>query len=112
MSNRSIGEIMEYREALNRWGANKIATSYRIKTEEIALDSVAVEFMFEAGYACCGGADPNCYCSFAESPSADVVVTANDKNGRYYRWTMDVESFDFAHVLGELCQAADGTITA
>ena len=103
---------MKYEAALKLWGATKVAECYRMTVEDFVLDSVSVTFDFNEGYACCGGRDPDCYCSFAESPSADVVVDAERKAGGALRWSMDMASFDFATVLEELLIVGDGTITA
>lgn len=103
---------MKYEDALRLWGARKIASSYRITVEDIVLGSVRVDFTFDEGYACCGGSDPNCYCSFAESPRAEVAVSASTKSTGTLRWTLDLESFDFATVLSELCETGDGMITS
>lgn len=101
---------MQYEEALRLWGATKVAQYNRMELEDLLLHSTRVEFDFNEGFNCCGGSDPNCYCSFAESPSANVVVSANGRDGRTYRWSMDVESFDFATVLRELCELGEGGI--
>lgn len=101
---------MQYDEALRLWGAMKIAQANRLNVEDLGVASVRVNFDFDEGNNCCGGADPDCYCSFAESPSANVVASAHGWNGRIYHWSMDVESFDFASVLKELCELGDGGI--
>ena len=67
---------MNYQEALKRWGA------YKVGTED--WESIEVEFDFDSGWACCGGSDPDCYCSFAESASMQIVVYQNEKVNKYY----------------------------
>jgi len=69
---------MKYEEALKRWGATKIGTD--------DWENVLVRFDFSEGFACCGGTDPDCYCSFAESPSFDIAVTYGRKH-----WSQDLQ---------------------
>lgn len=95
---------MNYEKALKLWGRKKLAE--RFPSEKIHLDDVQVEMEFYQGYACCGGTDPLCYCSFAESPSALVVIRAG-----FLRYEINANDFDFAKVLSEIVQAADGAIT-
>lgn len=99
---------MKYETALQLWGAEKLATYNSTEKRDIVLSSVSVKFTFDEGYSCCGGSDPNCYCSFAESPSAEVRITGTNTSNHYLCYTMDVEDFDFATVLGELCSLASG----
>ncbi|QOI67539.1 hypothetical protein SEA_BEUFFERT_164 [Streptomyces phage Beuffert] len=93
---------MQYEKALKTWGAKRLSTPRKTVNPDI----VTVEMEFNEGYACCGGRDPNCYCSYAESPSANVVITAGK-----LKETINVEDFDFAEILGEIVKAADGAIT-
>ncbi|QQV92518.1 hypothetical protein SEA_MEGANTHEEKILLA_174 [Streptomyces phage MeganTheeKilla] len=93
---------MQFEKALKVWGAQRLSNSHRTVNPDI----VKVEMEFNEGYACCGGTDPDCYCSYAESPSAKVVISAGK-----VRDTIDVEDFDFAEILGEIVKAANGTIT-
>jgi hypothetical protein len=60
-------------EAIERWARQKLESRYKYN-----FDKVTAEFEMDPGYACCGGTDPNCYCSFQESPSFDVLI-----NGHY-----------------------------
>lgn len=39
---------------------------------------------FSEGYACCGGRDPDCYCSFVEPASHEVIVAAGQYSTTYY----------------------------
>ena len=68
---------------------------------------ITVRMNFDEGYACCGGTNDGCYCSFAESPSADVRIS--DVNGLYV--TIDHDDFDFAKILGEIIEAGGGTVS-
>lgn len=106
---------MKYEDALKVWGANKVVERNNIHLNDIDVNSVSVSFYFNEGYNCCGGSDPLCYCSFAESPSASVRVEAKNvgssQDSRIFSWTQDVEDFSFTEVLRELCEI-DGSISS
>lgn len=74
---------MHYDDALKKWGAAKIGTD----------------------------ADPeySCYCSFYESPSANVKIT-DTASGR--STSISTQDFDFVTVLAEIVAAGDGTLTS
>lgn len=97
---------MHYEEALKLWGARRLtkATGYTVEPH-----TVHVRMVFTEGFPCCGGSNPDCYCSFATSPSANVAISGTDTKGRPQCTTIDADSFDFAEVLGEIVEAA-GTI--
>lgn len=101
---------MNYEEALQRWGASKLTKSYSIVLDDVALGTVRVEMNFNEGYVCCGGTDPDCYCSFAESPTAEVVITGKNKNDGYLRYVIDYANFDFKTVLKELLEIGGGSL--
>ncbi|MFD6636736.1 hypothetical protein ACFWDN_13035 [Micromonospora chalcea] len=104
---------MNYEQALRAWGKAKLEESERRYAPAIEVDpeTVNVGLDFNAGYACCGGRDPDCYCSFAESPSAKVSITGHDKNsGAYYSHDIEAYDFDFAAVLKEIVDAGGGVI--
>lgn len=101
---------MQYNDALREWGALKLE-EYE-KDVKIERSSVHVELDFKQGYACCGGRDPDCYCSFAESPSANVTIKGVDAKGHRYNREIDHYSFDFATVLKEIVAAGGGTLTS
>lgn len=100
---------MNYEEALKEWGARKLEEYNEV---EIVRKSVHVELEFKEGYTCCGGRDPGCYCSFAESPSAEVLIKGVDAKGRRCQREIDHNSFDFATVLREIVAAGGGTVTS
>lgn len=102
---------MNYEDALREWGARKLQEVYYGEKISIVRKSVKVDLEFKEGYACCGGRDPDCYCSFAESPSADIEINGVDVRGRRYRTEIDHWSFDFASVLQQIVEAGGGTIT-
>jgi hypothetical protein len=104
---------MQYEDALREWGARKLEASYRVhKSETVSRPSVVVKFTFNKGYACCGGTDPDCYCSFAESPSAEVVAEGFTTTGKLVSATiLDHWDFDFGKVLQELVEAGGGQVT-
>ena len=95
---------MQYEEALKVWGASRLRKAY--PKAKIVPDAVVVSLETNYGYSCCGGSDPDCYCSLAESPSGYVEISA----GRY-SVEIDHYEFDFATILKEIVAAADGTIT-
>lgn len=105
-----------YERALKLWGVLKLNERYPFKTYgyEYVADSVKVEIDFDEGYSCCNGTDPDCYCSLAESPSANVKISANlagEKAGRFASMTIPSYAFDFVTMLKELVDAADGEVT-
>lgn len=104
---------MKYEEALQAWGLKQLNDhAYNIQAgEEVLPSTVVVGFEFDRGYACCGGRDEGCYCSFERSPSAAVYITGTMANGMEARHTMNIGDFDFATVLAEIVDAADGTVT-
>jgi hypothetical protein len=95
------GERMQFEKALKVWGAAKLSND----KVTVNPDTVTVMTDFNEGYACCGGSDPDCYCSYAESPSAHVVIMSGSR-----RYEIDLEDFDFATILGEIVQAGNGTL--
>lgn len=103
---------MHYEEALRLWGARRLEE--RSLTGKPAVDptTVVVRMEFNEGYTCCGGTNPNCYCSFAESPSANVSIAGTDVEGKPRYTTIDHDDFDFAAILGEIVAAAGGSLTS
>jgi hypothetical protein len=103
---------VKYDEALRLWGKQKIEDAERRYYPSIDIDpaSVSVGMDFNAGFACCGGRDPDCYCSFAESPSATVKITGEGRDLRYHSTTIDADCFDFATVLGEILDVGGGVV--
>lgn len=93
---------MNYEKALKIWGAERLSTRHRT----VNPDTVKVEMEFNEGYACCGGTNPGCYCSYAESPSAYVTITSGKLKD-----SINVEDFDFAEILGEIVRAGNGNLT-
>ena len=99
---------MKYEEALKVWGAMKLNNYNGGRYGNIDPETVKVSFNFNEGYACCGGSDPDCYCSFAESPRAEVVIRSAE-SGQVR--TIPMEDFDFAQVLKEIVEVGGGNIT-
>lgn len=99
---------MNYEAALKLWGMTRIEQAYRVG---INPDTVTVRFDFKEGYACCGGRNPDCYCSFAESPSANVVIEgrAVEQGGSYSYW-ISADEFDLAEVVKEIVIAGGGKV--
>lgn len=108
---------MQYEEALREWGARRIEAHYHNYNPVIDRDTVAVDMEFDEGNNCCGGTDPDCYCSLAESPSAKVVITGRELTGfaakkqyRTYQVYIDSYAFDFCTILAEIVEAGNGSI--
>lgn len=102
---------MDYKKALEMWGKAKLEAAY--PNTSIDPATVYVNFDFQRGFACCGGRDPDCYCSMAESPTANVEIAGVEVR-RYTSRSIaiNVEDFDFVKVLGEIVNAGDGTLTS
>lgn len=103
---------MKYEDALREWGARKIEERHYRSKHPVNRDTVKVEMEFNEGYACCGGTDPDCYCSLAESPTANVKIVGVDTQGRRMYTEIDQWSFDFATVLKEIVEAGGGTVVS
>jgi len=99
---------MHYEEALKAWGAKRLES---IRGDTIDPATVRVRMNFREGFACCGGSNPECYCSLAESPSAHVEITGIGADGSMRIATIDYDEFDFAAILGEIVAAADGSVS-
>lgn len=106
---------MKYEQALQLWGARRIEDykSSRHKAE-VSIDpsTVNVSLDFDAGYACCGGTNPGCYCSYATSPTAQVEITGRAFDDQHHTAYIDASDFDFATVLGEILHAGGGVVHA
>lgn len=107
---------MQYEEALREWGARRIEAHFRDKPV-IDRDTVKVDMEFDEGDVCCGGTDPDCYCSLATSPSAKVVISASGLRGwasgkqyQTYRVSIDHSEFDFCTILAEIVESGHGTL--
>lgn len=105
---------MKYEEALRAWGKIRLEAAYNTpkKTTVIDANTVEITMDFKEGYACCGGTDPQCYCSFFESPSANVAISGRDTNGDHFYTSINMQDFDFSTVLKEIVEAGDGSITS
>lgn len=122
---------MDAETALKLWGASKlpktvstyvsepgkpswVGGSFEQVPVEIDVDTVDVVFNFEEGYACCGGTNPDCYCSMAESATAEVRITAmatyGDDMETQVSTIIDPDDFDFAKIIREMV-ALGGPIT-
>jgi hypothetical protein len=111
--------VTDYETALRLWGEKRLRANYwNDIPEDAEIYDVGVEMEFDEGYDCCGGTDPLCYCSLAESPRADVVITGKYKKTHYGAEKEFVavdkrsaDDFDFVTVLNEILEAGGGTIT-
>ena len=100
---------MKYEDALKVWGYEKLKPQLS-PPETIAMKDIEVRMVFVKGYNCCGGRDPDCYCSMAESPRADVEIYGTTTTGRYIYKDIDLGDFDFISTLKEILEAANGSI--
>ncbi len=95
--------MLTYEDAIKRWGIAKL-NDYRPDIKgKFDEASVSVSFEIDRGYSCCGGSDPNCYCSFAESPSMEAYVLYKDLKGK--SGTLEVAHIDFAETLREMLES-------
>lgn len=101
---------MNYEQALRLWGLRRLQAEYP-RARDFDPESVTVEMQFNEGFACCGGRDPDCYCSYFESPSASVQIRGRSKSERIYTSSIDAADFNFARILGEIVDVGDGAIT-
>lgn len=100
---------MKYEDALKCWGYLKIKSQVN-DDETILMKDIEVRMVFVKGFNCCGGLDPGCCCSMAESPRADVEISATTTKGRYIYHTIDLGDFDFISALKEILEAGNGSI--
>lgn len=100
---------MKYEDALKCWAYQKLKDQLQ-KNETICMNDISVNMVFVKGYNCCSGLDPDCCCSMAEDPRADVEMSARTTKNRYiYAW-VDFGDFDFIRTLKEILEAANGSI--
>lgn len=100
---------MKYEDALKAWGYHKLKDQL-ISPETICMNDISVNMVFVKGYNCCGGRDPDCYCSMAEDPRADVEISARTTKDRYISAWIELGDFDFIGILKEVLEAANGSI--
>jgi hypothetical protein len=106
-----VSVMLRYDEAVKVWGAGRLSCWSCRDTARIDTSTVTVEFDFDEGYACCGGTDPSCYCSFAEAPRADVLICGSCVCGETARSSIGIDSFDFHGILREIVESGGGTIS-
>lgn len=97
---------------LNYGGANMLRKKYGIANSVVIRD-VTVVMDFNEGNPCCGGSDPDCYCSFEEAPSANVAISGYDDrpNSRnHLEYLISYEDFSFLDILGQIVVAGGGTL--
>lgn len=93
-------------EAIRAWGLKRLKKAYpRLNFYE----DVHVSIEMNEGFSCCGGRDPDCYCSYAESPSCNVVIEGKTVGPRSKTCTVDIShyEFDFVSVLEEILEASE-----
>jgi hypothetical protein len=91
-----------YEDAVRKWGVTKLSSDFGLngKFDEA---SVTVYFGVDAGWSCCGGSDPGCYCSMAESPSMNAEISYKDAKGKSRM--REISYIDFADTLREILEA-------
>lgn len=52
-----------------------------------------IEMEVDEGFPCCGGSDPNCYCSMAVGPSQELVLTGYSDDGFFRKVLGDGDMF-------------------
>ena len=95
---------MNYEEALREWGKRKLA-SYRVDLSQVDPASISVDFDLDPGYSCCGGSNPDCYCSFAEGASLEATVSYRETKARSRTKSLRCGYLDFGETLRELFEA-------
>lgn len=106
---------LQYEQALQVWASKRLQNLYQINGLMIDKKTVTVEMEFDEGTYCCDG-DNGCYCSLAESPSANVRIKAlgsvyNDDKILYLSMAINHDDFDFVTILKEIVEAGDGEIS-
>lgn len=94
--------MLSYEDMVVRWGVAKLSIYSGIRGK-FDPASVAVDFGVNEGFACCGGSDPDCYCSFAEAPYLKADITYRTLKGGNGRIT--VTDLDFANTMREFIAA-------
>lgn len=91
---------LPYDEQIKVWAAEK----YNIPLDEITSVSMVSEF--NEGYDCCGGRDPDCYCSLAESASMYLRVMVNRINNPAKVDLIDMRFGDINKMIQEIFEAS------
>lgn len=86
---------MQYEEAVNLWASRHLVGRGVVQS---------VRFELDPGYSCCGGRDPECYCSLAEGASlkADVTVLSNGATRQ-----VEICYLDMGEVLKEILSISE-----
>lgn len=83
----------------------KVWASSRYDLDLATIESVSIDTRFNEGYACCGGADPNCYCSFAESASMYLTITVAFITGGTTNFEIDMIYGDMGKLIQEIIES-------
>jgi hypothetical protein len=67
-----------------------------------ALVHARIDIENHEGYKCCGGTDPNCHCSFAESDWQTFDLVGFRANGTYVTKQIGDKYTSFNEVLGNI----------
>lgn len=95
--------MLPYDDAVSKWGIT-ILQAYPNIRKDLDESSVTVEFILNEGFSCCGGSNPECYCSYAETPSLKAVISYTLlKSSRSDRkLSIEYSHLDFSDTLREL----------
>lgn len=106
---------MQYEEALREWGARTIEKMHPRMKQIVLRPSVKVTFVFNEGNPCCGGTDPHCYCTQAESPSANIKISAYTDKGNQFFESIEMSNYYgsllFTEILEQILEAGEGSIS-
>lgn len=113
---------MKYEEAIKAWGTMKLREQLSRLNRIEKIENVKVEFKFDEGNPCCAGLDPNCYCSLAEDPNAEILITGNGirKSGTQCSLSRGISLntglfgnniISFADLIKELCEVGKGNLS-
>jgi hypothetical protein len=91
-----------YDEAVRKWGVTRLS-GYRNIKGKFDETSVTVDFELDSGFNCCGGSDPDCYCSMAESPSMKAYISYKGI-GKFKPGKIEISYIDFAETLREMLE--------
>lgn len=91
--------MSSYDEQIVKWATKRYCI------EQGRVTSVKMTNEYNEGYACCGGTDPNCYCSFAESATMNLKVEVFQNSTRLEVDRIDMMYGDINKIIQEIFEA-------